>query len=52
MQENDLKSNLKMIETFKEEMNKYLKEIQENIINQVEAFKRTQIEMNKEIMKK
>jgi hypothetical protein len=41
-----------MIETFKEEMNKYLKEIQENIINQVEAFKRTQIEMNKEIWKK
>ena len=32
-QENDLKSNLmKMIETFKEEMNKSLKEIQENMI--------------------
>ena len=33
-QENDLKSNLiKMIEAFKEESNKYLNEIQENIIN-------------------
>jgi hypothetical protein len=32
-QENDLKSNLiKMIEAFKEEMNKSLKEIQENTI--------------------
>ena len=35
-QENDLKSNLiKMIEAFKEEMNKSLKEIQENTITQV-----------------
>ena len=28
-----------MIEAFKEEMNKYLKEIQENTIKQVEVFK-------------
>ena len=36
-QVNDLKSNhIKMIETFKEEMNKSLKEIQENTIKQVE----------------
>jgi DNA repair ATPase RecN len=37
MQENGHESNLmKMIEAFKEEMNKSLKEIQENIIKQVE----------------
>jgi hypothetical protein len=40
VQENDLKSNLiKMIEAFKEEMSKSLKEVQENIIKQLEAFK-------------
>ena len=38
-QENDIKFNLlKMIEAFKEEMNKFLKEIQENTIKQVEVF--------------
>ena len=29
---------MKMIEAFKEEMNKFLKEIQENTIKQVEVF--------------
>ena len=38
-QENDLQSNLiKMIEAFKEETNKSLKEIQENIIKQVKEM--------------
>jgi len=38
-QENDLKSNLmKMTEAFKEEMNKSLKDIQENIIEQVKEM--------------
>ena len=37
----DLKSNLiKMIEAFKEEINKSLKEIQGNTIKQVEVFKK------------
>ena len=37
--ENDLKCNLiKMIEAFKEEMNKVLKEIQENTTKQVKAL--------------
>jgi hypothetical protein len=36
-EENDPKSNfIKMTETFKEEMNKFLKEIKENISKQVE----------------
>ena len=39
-QENDFKSNLvKVIDAFKEEMNKSFKEIQENTIKQAEAFK-------------
>jgi len=39
-QEDDLKYNLiKMIETFKEEINKSIKEIQENKIKQVDVFK-------------
>ena len=38
-QENDLKSNLiKMIETFKEETNKSLKDIQENVIKMVKGI--------------
>ena len=53
-QENDLKSNLiKMIEAFKEEMNKSLKEIQENTIkerslkrkhiNPLKTYRKTQL---------
>ena len=39
-QDNYLKSNLtEMIEAFKEELNKSLKEIQENTIKQIEVFK-------------
>lgn len=39
-QENGLEVRLvKMIDAFKEERNKSLKEIQENAVNQVEAFK-------------
>jgi hypothetical protein len=46
-QENNLKSNLmKMIETFKEEMNTFLKEIQENILKQVEVHKEEIIKYN------
>jgi hypothetical protein len=38
-QENGLKSNrIRMAEAFKEEMNKSLKEIQENTVKQVEIF--------------
>lgn len=38
-QENDLKSIVrKMIEAFKEKMNKSIKEIQGNILKQVEVF--------------
>jgi BMFP domain-containing protein YqiC len=49
-QENDLKSNLiKMIETFKGEMNKSLKEIWENATKQVEAFKEETDKSLKEI---
>ena len=32
---------MKMIETFKEEMNKFLKEIQENTIKQVKEINKT-----------
>jgi hypothetical protein len=39
-QENDFKSNLiKMIEAYKEEMNKFLKQIHENTIQQVDISK-------------
>jgi len=39
-QENDFKSNLtKMIQSFKEEINKSFKEIQENTIRKVQVFK-------------
>ena len=40
-QEENLKSNpIKMIDSFKENINKFLKEIQENAFKQVEAFKK------------
>ena len=53
-QENDSKSNhMKMIEAFKEEMNKPLKEIQENAIKQVKMNKTVQdLNMERESMKK
>lgn len=42
LKENTLKSNLKkMIEAFKEEMNRSLKEIQENTIKQVKEVNKT-----------
>ena len=51
-QANDLKSNLmKRIETFKEEVDKYLKEIQENTIKQVESL-RERMDKYKEIQQK
>ena len=47
-QEIDLKSNLiKMIDACKEEMNKFLEEIQENTIKQVEVFKEKTYPLNK-----
>ena len=47
---NDLKSNLlKMIETFKEEMNKSLKEIQENTIKQVKKINKIAQDLKVEI---
>ena len=49
-QENDLKSNLiKMIEAFKEEMNKSLKEIQENTIKQVKEMSKAVKDLKVEI---
>ena len=49
-QENGLKSNLiKMTEAFKEEMNKSLKEIQENTIKQVKEMNKTVQDLKMEI---
>ena len=47
-QEEDFKFNLiKLIRAFKEEMNKFLKEIHENTFKQVKALKRKQINIKK-----
>ena len=54
-QENDLKSYLmRMIEAFKEEMNKSLKEIQKNTIKQVKEMSKTvqDLKMETEAIKK
>ena len=51
----DLKPNLmKIIEAFKKEMNKFLKEIQENIIKQVKEMNKTvqDVKMETEAIKK
>ena len=48
VQKDDLKSNLiKMIDAFKEEINKFLEEIQEKTIKQVEVFKEKTYPLNK-----
>ena len=51
----DLKPNLmKIVEAFKKEMNKFLKEIQENIIKQVKEMNKTvqDVKMETEAIKK